>query len=278
MTTTTTTPGSAGAGDSAVSEGSVSGVRVFASIFWRDLFVTGATLPTFLAKVVLQPFFFVFVFGKILTSLGFVQGDFVDVLIPGIIALTVFLTGLQSIALPLVIEFGWTKEIEDRLLAPLSTTMVAVEKVAFATLQALIAGALMFPISLLVIGRLPIHAERSVQLVAFLVLAAVVGSATGLVLGTVVDVRRINIVFSLVLTPLLFTGCSQYPWPSLGGLAWFQVLTLVNPLTYASEGMRSAMVPQVPHMSTAIAAAALLGITVVALAGGIAGFRHRAVD
>lgn len=278
MTTTTTASKATGTGDGAVGDGAVSVMRVFASIFWRDLFVTGTTLPTFLAKVVLQPFFFVFVFGKILTSLGFVQGDFIDVLIPGIIALTVFLTGLQSIALPLVIEFGWTKEIEDRLLAPLPTTLVAVEKVAFATLQALVAGALMFPISLLVIGRLPIHAERSVQLVAFLVLAAVAGSGTGLVLGTLVDVRRINIVFSLVLTPLLFTGCSQYPWPSLGGLAWFQALTLANPLTYASEGTRSAMVPQVPHMPTAVAAVALLGITVVAVGGGIAGFRRRAID
>ncbi len=39
-----------------------------------------------------------------------------------------------------------------------------------------------------------------------------------------------------VLTPLLFTGCVQYPWPSLTHLRWFQVVTLFNPITYASEG------------------------------------------
>ena len=54
-------------------------------------------------------------------------------------------------------------------------------------------------------------------------------------MGTLVVPQRINIVFSLVFTPLLFTGCSQYPWPSLDTLPWFQVLTALNPMTYVSE-------------------------------------------
>jgi ABC-2 type transport system permease protein len=29
-------------------------------------------------------------------------------------------------------------------------------------------------------------------------------------------------------------------------LRWFQIITLINPLTYASEGLRYSMVPQVP--------------------------------
>ena len=39
---------------------------------------------------------------------------------------------MQTLAFPLVIEFGWTKEIEDRLLAPMATGLVAAEKVLFA--------------------------------------------------------------------------------------------------------------------------------------------------
>jgi ABC-2 type transport system permease protein len=46
-----------------------------------------------------------------------------------------------------------------------------------------------------------------------------------LVLGTAVVPNRINIVFSLVFTPLLFTGCSQYPWPSLDRLRWSRPAT-----------------------------------------------------
>jgi ABC-2 type transport system permease protein len=67
-------------------------------------------------------------------------------------------------------------------------------------------------------------------MIAFLLLGAVMGSGLGMTLGTLVQPSQISIVFALVLTPLLFTGCTQYPWPSLSSLRWFQVLTLVNPL------------------------------------------------
>src|SRR6266511_3625095 len=135
-------------------------------------------------------------------------------------------------ALPLVIDFRCTKEIEDRLLAPLPVGFVALEKILFGTLRALIAGAIMFPIGRLVLGTLPFQASRTWLLIAFLLLGAVMGSGLGMTLGTLVQPSQISIVFALVLTPLLFTGCTQYPWPSLSSLRWFQVLTLVNPLTY----------------------------------------------
>ena len=37
--------------------------------------------------------------------------------------------GIQAVALPLVQEFGFTREIEDRVLAPLPVELVAFEKV-----------------------------------------------------------------------------------------------------------------------------------------------------
>ena len=36
---------------------------VFLAILWRDVFVTGRELPVFLAQVILQPLFMLFVFG-----------------------------------------------------------------------------------------------------------------------------------------------------------------------------------------------------------------------
>jgi ABC-2 type transport system permease protein len=85
-------------------------------------------------------------------------------------------------------------------------------------------------------------------------------------------------VFALVLTPLLFTGCTQYPWPSLSSLRWFQVLTLLNPLTYMSEGVRAAVVPLVPHMHAWIAVTVLTFATAGLVVAGVLGFMRRAVD
>ena len=63
----------------------------------------------------------------------------------------------------------------------------------------------------------------------------------GLVLGTAVPPNRISVAFAIVLTPLIFTGAAFYPWAALDSLRWFQVVTLFNPLTYVSEGMRAAL-------------------------------------
>jgi ABC-2 type transport system permease protein len=89
---------------------------------------------------------------------------------------------------------------------------------------------------------------------------------------------RINILFALVLTPLLFTGCSQYPWPSLSRLAWFKWLTTLNPLTYVSEGIRAALVPKVPHMPPWISLGMSVVFFVIFATIGTKGFLRRAID
>ena len=213
----------------------------------------------FLAQVILQPLFLLFVFGKVLGSLGYTQNGYSDLLFPGLLALTAVITGMQTLAFPLVVEFGWTKEIEDRLLAPMSTALVAAEKVLFASFRAIIATAIMIPVGILVLGSIPWRWSGVPLLVVALLLGSVLGAGLGLVMGTLVVPQRINIVFSLVFTPLLFTGCSQYPWPSLSKLPWFQVVTACNPMTYVSESMRAALVPSVPHIAVWVCIVVLIG-------------------
>jgi ABC-2 type transport system permease protein len=250
----------------------------FRAVLRRDLYVTWRELPVFLAQVILQPLFLLFVFGKVLGSLGYTRGGYANLLFPGLLALTAVITSMQTLAFPLVIEFGWTKEIEDRLLAPMATGLVAVEKIVFATLRALLATSIMIPVGILVLGSIPWRWSGVPLLVAAALLAALLGSALGLVLGTLVPPNRINVVFSLVFTPLLFTGCSQYPWPSLARLRWFQVVTAGNPMTYASESLRAALVPSVPHIEPWICLLVLPGAIVVLIAIGTRGFYRRAID
>lgn len=249
----------------------------FFAVLGRDIFVTGREFPIFLAQVVLQPLFLLFVFGKILTSLGYAQHGYAQVLFPGLVALASVLTGLQSTAFPLVIEFSYTNEIEDRLLAPLPIGMVAIEKEVVAALRALVSAGVMFPVGLLILGGIPWVGANTLTALGVLVLGSLVGAALGLTLGTFVPPNRINIMFALILTPLLFTGASQYPWPSLSHLRWFQVVTAVNPLTYVSEGLRAAMLPHVPHIAPWICLVVLLVAVAVLTAVGMYGFRRRAM-
>nr|WP_298805748.1 ABC transporter permease [uncultured Pseudokineococcus sp.] len=248
------------------------------AILRRDLFVTWRELPAFLAQVLLQPVFLLFVFGQVLGSLGFLQEGYAALLFPGIVALTAFLTALQNTALPLVIDFSFSKEIEDRLLAPTPTTAVALEKIVFSSLRALVASAAMFPLGVWILGDIPWRTEALGWVVLFVVLGSLTGAAAGLPLGTLVPPSKINIVFALVLTPLLFTGASQYPWASLDVLRWFQVVTAFNPLTYVSEGLRGSLLPSTPHIPAWVCALALVGFLALFTATGLKGFLRRALD
>ena len=252
--------------------------RTGLAILRRDLFVTGREFPIFLAQVILQPLFLLFVFGKVLTELGYAQADYQQVLFPGLVALAAVLTGLQSTALPLVIEFSYSNEIEDRLLAPLPVGAVAVEKVVFAAMRGFVAGAVMFPIGIWILGSVPWRASTGVAVVVMMVLGSLLGAAMGLILGTYVPPNRINVTFALVLTPLIFTGSSQYPWPSLGHIRWFQVVSALNPMTYVSEGLRGLMAPQVPHISTGICFVVAVGYLLVLMVVGMYGFNRRALS
>jgi ABC-2 type transport system permease protein len=240
--------------------------------------VTWRELPAFLAQVILQPLFMLFVFGKVLRSLGYTQNGYADLLFPGLVALTSVLTAMQTLAFPLVAEFGWTREIEDRLLAPMPTSFVALEKVLFALLRSLVASLVMIPIGILILGSIPWRWSGVPLFAAGLLFGSLVGAGLGLLMGTLVQPSRINLLFSLVFTPLLFTGSSQYPWASLGDLRWFQVITALNPMTYVSEMLRAALVPSVPHIRPWICLLVLTAAVVALLALGVRGFFRRAID
>lgn len=261
----------------------VAGRRASARAFWalcqRDGWVmVRHELAAFLAQSLLQPLFFLFVFGRVLPEIGSAGGGYGAELLPGVVAFTLVLTSLQNTALPLVIEFSFTKEIEDRLLAPAPAWLVGVQKVVFAAFRGLVAALIVLPLAALILpGGLQLHDVSVVGLVLIFPAGALVGAAFGLVMGTAVPAHRINVVFAIVLTPLLFTGATFYPWQSLGTLRWFQVVTLFNPLTYVSEGMRGAL-SGIPHLGWGWIALGL-GVSLAVFGVlGVRGFLRRAVD
>ncbi|MFI0768969.1 ABC transporter permease [Streptomyces melanosporofaciens] len=256
--------------------------RTFFFILWRDIFVTGREMGPFLGQVIVEPFFMLFVFGKVLGEIGFTQPGFQQVLLPGVVALNSFLVALQNTALPLAIDFSWTKEIEDRLLAPIPVSLVAVEKAVFGAMRGLIGSLVMIPIGLALLDDVSWPLEKMPVTLGILSLGGLVGGCVGLTLGTLAPARHISIVFAMTLTPIMFTGATQFPWRSLESVRWFQILCSFNPLTYVTEAMRGLLLepgPKVPESIplwicfSAIGAAILIFGTI-----GIRGFNRRAQD
>ncbi len=256
----------------------------FMAILRRDIVVTGREFIAFLLQVLLQPLFFLFIFGKVLPSIGFTRPGFAAILLPGIVGLTVVTTALQGVTLPLVLDLGFAREIDDRLLAPLPVNLVAVEKVIFAAMRGLVAGAIIFPLAWWILGSgFQVRTDAIDTLIAIMILTAFAGATMGLFIGTTVKPEQIGLMFALIFTPLIFTGCTYYPWANLDGIKWFQVVTLFNPVTYASEGLRSSMVPTfnghaLPTLAMGWVILGLSVTIVVFLILGIRTFNRRVVN
>lgn len=249
------------------------------ALLHRDMRVARRELKFFFLRVGIQPILFTFIFGYVMPHLGIVRGGYANALLPGILALSMTLSGMQSVALPLVVEFGWTKEIEDRLLAPISITGVAVEKIIVGIIQAVIAGLFVLPLAWLMMRtHLSLQPENFLLLIAVALITGWLFAALGMVMGTIVEPQQIGLMFTVLLGPMIFFGCAYYPWADLQVLPWFQGLVLINPLVYASEGFRAALTPQLPHMPLWLIFGGLVGFCAFFTFLGLRQFERRSLD
>jgi ABC-2 type transport system permease protein len=259
----------------------VASATAFIGLLRRDFRVVRRERGAFLVRTVSQPvllvFVFTYVFPRIGQELRAFGGDanFTDVLVPGVLAIALLIKGIQVVALPLVAEFGYTREIEDRVMAPLPVWGVAVEKIIAAAIQGIVAAFVVFPIALLLPAQTPAVRVSWLPLLAVLLLGALLAGALGLALGTLVEPNQVPLMFSIVILPVTFLGATYYPWSQLDAIPWLQYATLVNPLVYISEGFRMALTPQFPHMHPLGIFSGLVGLTLAFGAVGITGFRRR---
>jgi ABC-2 type transport system permease protein len=254
----------------------------FAALLLRDVAVLRRTAGSFALRTVMQPLLFVFVFTYVFPKIGQGVGgpgagetEFSSLLVPGVVAIACIFQGIQAVALPLVSEFSYTREIEDRVMAPLPVEAVAVEKVVSGAVQGMIASLVVFPLAVAVPAT-PVHLDVNwLILLTVLPLAALVGASLGLTIGTRAEPRQVPLVFSIIVIPITFLGASYYPWARLSTIPWLKWLVLSNPLVYMSEAFRAALTPDFPHMPLVAIYAGLFGFTLILGKLGIDGFRRR---
>src|ERR1700689_3587576 len=95
------------------------------ALILRDLVVMWKTKREFVLRTLIQPFLLCFVFFFVSPKMGQDVGGskagaagFGTVLVPRVVGISVMFQGVQSIALTMAQEFGFTREIEDRVQAP----------------------------------------------------------------------------------------------------------------------------------------------------------------
>ena len=256
-------------------------LTAFGALLLRDVTVLRKNVIPFVIRTIMQPLLFVFVFTYVFPKIG--QGiggregaaQFSSLLVPGVVAIACIFQGIQAVALPLVAEFSYTREIEDRVMAPLPVWAVAAEKIAAGAVQGALASVVVFPLAA-VIPATAVHLQISwPELITFLPLATALGASLGLAIGTRAEPNQVPLVFSVVIIPITFLGATYYPWATLTPIAWLKIAVLLNPLVYMSEAFRAAITPQVPHMDLAWIYVGLIGFTIALAWLGISGFKKR---
>ena len=251
--------------------------KTFFALLARDAHVARRNFITILLQTFLQPMMFVFIFGRVMVSSGYMPAIYKSLLLPGIMAISMVFTGVWAVAMPLVSEFQFTHEIEDRLLAPIENFWLAIEKVFFGAAQATVAGLMVIPAAWLLLRPVELNLTSPAMFIGITILVALLSACGGLALGCSIDQTKIGLMFSLVLTPMIFFGCTYYPWSALATFPILQKIVLVNPLVYASEGLRGALVPQFPHLPIVVVMVGLLVFDVLFLLLGLRQFRKKAV-
>jgi ABC-2 type transport system permease protein len=252
--------------------------KTFLALLARDAHVARRNFLPLLLQTLLQPMLLVFVLGRVLTGSGMMPAAYKSMLLPGIIALSMLLAGIQAVAMPLIAEFQFTREIEDRLLAPIEIEWVAVEKVLSGMIQALLAGLVVLPAAWLLLGKgVALQFDHPFTFLGVTLLVALLSSAVGLTLGCSIGQTQIGLMFSLVLAPMIFFGCTYYPWSALASFPILKRAVLANPVVYASEGLRAALVPRLPHLPEVAIFAALAAFDLFFLLFGLHRFRRKSV-
>ena len=261
------------------------------ALILRDLVVLWKHKIEFTVRTLVQPFLlcfvFLYVFPKIGQGIGGSSGHpgaesaFATVLVPAVVGLSIMFQGIQAVAMPLAQEFGFTREIEDRVQAPCPIWLVAISKVISGGAQGLISAVIVLPIAS-VVHASGVEAHITLHwllIVTLLPLSCVCMASLGLLLGTSFEPRNLGLMFGFIVLPITFLGGTYYQWTRLspvqaGPIHWLQIVVLVNPLIYINEGMRAALT-NAEHMHLYVIYPAIAAFSVIFLVLGLRNFRSK---
>jgi ABC-2 type transport system permease protein len=274
-------------------------LKTFGAMMAREFRVLGRNAVSTFIRSIMQPLLFVFVFAYVFPKIGsgiMLGGtagaaasghgasggtNFATILVPGLMGSMFLMQGMFGTTMPLVMEFSWQRTIEDRALAPVPIRVLGIQKICAGAIQAFIGALIVLPVTAFVhaAGQGPhIHVSNWLVFALVMIGSSTVTASMGLLLGTMMDPRKMQMIFAVVLMPMTMLGCVYYPWSALHAIRWLQILVLLNPMVYMSEGLRAALTPSTGYMPVWAVLLALFGGTLVFGYLGLRTFRNRVIN
>lgn len=223
----------------------------FKTMVKRDLLIQARDKWEFVFRVAMLPFMLILLYGYILPKVGLVPETFPTQMFPGIVGMSILVTGIHGTAVPLTMDFNMFREIEDRLMAPANVRIVALAKMFVGIIESWIGGLIVLPLSIIFMGsslKLTLNLQQILGLIPILLLAAISSATLGLLVGTIIKPSQIAAMFPGFLIPMVFLGAIFFSWNALTVTPIIKILVLVNPLVYVNEALRAVITPQITHM------------------------------
>ena len=185
-----------------------------------------------------QPLLFLvalgFGFGPIFQKAG--EGNYLQFLAPGIIAMSILFTALFS-----GIEIIWDRQfgfLKETLVAPVSRLNIMIGRTLGGATVAFFQGVIIFLITI------PLGFDPNFVMLPFgflfMVMIALFFTALGTCIASVLkDLQGFQLIMSFVVMPTFFLSGSLFPIEDLPSS--LKIILTINPLTYGVDGLRGAL-------------------------------------
>jgi ABC-2 type transport system permease protein len=168
------------------------------------------------------------------------QGDYLEFLVPGIMAQTVLFSAMFYGAMIMFDkQFGFLKET---LVAPVSRFKIMLGGALGGATTAVMQGCLVFVISL-ALGFRPQHWPMvAAALIILSLLAVAIASFSSGIGSFVQDMQGFQAINQFLVFPLYFLSGALYPLQHVP--AWLRIVAEVNPMSYAVDALRDTLIGQ----------------------------------
>lgn len=183
-----------------------------------------------------MPLLFLLVFGIGLGSSVSLKGmdiGYLDFVAPGIVTMVLLFASIFSgVSIIWDRELGFMKEM---LVAPVSRFSIIIGKCVGTAMTTMVQATLIYIIIVLIGGEMSILLLPVVWPVMFLVSLLFV--SIGILIGSLLkNVESFQLIMNFIIQPMFFLSGALFPINQLP--TWLQIVTYLDPMTYAVEVMR----------------------------------------
>jgi len=207
----------------------------FYTVFWREMLVLQRTFYKFFASRLVSPLLYLVAFGWGLgRGIRLDGGNYLEFVVPGIIALSAMNTSFNAVGISLNISRLYYKTLEEYLIAPLSAGSFVLGNVLAGTVRGLIASLIILGLAFLFGARLAINGWFFVIIILTCALFASLGVVAAMTINSHEDMSNFS---TFVILPMSFlSGTFFLPDRLPRGVAY---LIEALPLTHTSYALRA---------------------------------------